>query len=127
MLNKKGSILFIAIGVIMVVAVLSTAMLRIVSNQARLTHHQVSRIQNIYAIKAAIVYATDKLRRNDDPLWPATGPNYVRTMCRDSSCNIVEADLPPSVERIDITVFPPGSGFLNSRKIEAHSHFEYTD
>ena len=110
----------------MVVAVLSTAMLRIVSNQARLTHHQVSRIQNIYAIKAAIVYATDKLRRNDDPLWPATGPNYVRTMCR-SGCHINEADLPLSVERIDITVFPPGSGFLNSRKIEVHSHFEYTD
>jgi Tfp pilus assembly protein PilX len=126
MLNKKGSILFIAIGVIMVVAVLSTAMLRIVSNQARLTHHQVSRIQNIYAIKAAIVYATDKLRRNDDPLWPATGPNYVRTMCR-SGCDINETDLPISVERIDITVFHPGSGFLNSRRIEAHSHFEYTD
>lgn len=60
--NKRGIILFIVIGIIIVVVVLTTVILRIISNQARLTHHQVSRIQALYAAKAGMVLAFEKLR-----------------------------------------------------------------
>jgi Tfp pilus assembly protein PilX len=79
--SKRGIILFIVIGIIMLVAVLSTIILRIVANQSRLTHHQVSRVQAMYAAKAGMVWALEMLRtgtkvysvalaRNDCP--PAT-------------------------------------------------------
>ena len=125
--NKKGSILFIAVAMIMVVAVLATVMLRIISNQARLTHHQVSRIQAQYAAKAAIIYTIDKLRRNNDPGWPAT-VQFTKTMCR-SGCDINEGDLPGSVQQIDITVYgptAPGSQLSGTRRITARATYTYT-
>ncbi len=63
--NKRGVILFIVIGIIIVVVALATVILRIISNQARLTHHQVSRIQALYAAKAGMVLAFEKLRTGD--------------------------------------------------------------
>ncbi len=107
----------------MVVSVLATVMLRIISNQARLTHHQVSRIQSQYAAKAAIVYTLDKLRRNDDASWPAVG-QFTKRMCR-SGCDINEGGLPSSIQRVDITVYAPGSGISNTRRISAKAIYTY--
>lgn len=61
--NRRGVILFVVLGVIIVVVTLATVVLRIISSQSRLTHHQVSRIQAQYAAKAGMVLAFDKLRR----------------------------------------------------------------
>jgi Tfp pilus assembly protein PilX len=61
-LNKKGVVLFIVIGVVMVVAWLSIVTLRIISSQSRLTHHQLSRIRAYYADKAGMNLAFDQLR-----------------------------------------------------------------
>jgi len=110
----------------MVVSVLATVMLRIISHQSRLTHHQVSRIQAQYAAKAALVYTLDKLRRNDDASWPATG-QYTKRMCR-SGCDINEPNLPNSIQRVDITVFNINTGIpgTNTRKISARAIYTYT-
>ncbi|MDD5500872.1 MAG: hypothetical protein PHH57_04205 [Candidatus Omnitrophica bacterium] len=66
--KKNGVVLFIVLGVIIVVTALSTVILRILLNQLRLTHHQVSRIQAHYAAKAGVVYALEKIRIGD---WSA--------------------------------------------------------
>ncbi len=127
-LNNRGVILFIVIGLIMVVSVLAIVMLRIISSQSRLTHHQVSRIQSQYAAKAGFLYAFDKLRRNDDPVnWPNSGL-IQKSMCRNAApgCNIIEGDLPPSIERVDIVVYDVGTGPSNTRKIETKAIYTYT-
>ncbi|HPT39453.1 MAG TPA: hypothetical protein PL125_04570 [Candidatus Omnitrophota bacterium] len=125
--DKKAAILFIVIGVVMVVALLSVAILRIVSNHSRLTHHSVSRIQAQYAAKSGVIYAMDKLRRNDDATcWPATG-TYTRRMCRScaDSCAVIELTLPISIDYVDITVDEPGDGISGTRKISATATFTY--
>lgn len=122
--SKEGAILFIVVGIIMVVSVLAIAMLRIITSQSRLTHHQVSRIQSQYAAKAAVIYALDKLRRNDDPAWPASG-QFSKTMCR-SGCDINEPSLPYSIQRIDITVYDIGTGISGTRKVTAKTIYTYT-
>lgn len=119
--NKDGVILFIVMAVIIVVSVLATAMLSIIANQSRLTHHQVSRIQAQYAAKAGVIYAMDKLRRNDNPTcWPNTG-TYTIYMRRTAgaACDIVETSLPVSIQDVAITVDVPGSGISGTRQISA--------
>ncbi len=126
--DKKGVILFIVIGVILVVVILSTVILRVISNQARLTHHQVSRIQAQYAARAGVIYALDKLRRNDDANWPATG-TYTRTMLKSGASSpgdFNEPNLPGSVQSVVITVGAPGTGISGTRKITAAADFLYT-
>jgi hypothetical protein len=125
--NKKGVLLFIVLGTIIVVAALSTVILRIILSQSRLTHHQVSRIQSQYAAKAGLNYALDKLRRNDDANWPATG-EYVRIMRRSGASvpDFNEPNLPGSIDRVEITVYAPGSGISGTRKISAKAIYTYT-
>ena len=135
--HKKGVILFIVVGVIMVVAILSTVILRVIANQSRLTHHQVSRIQAQYAAKAGVIYALDKLRRNNpvDPdfaCWPAAG-TYTNTMFRSGlatfgppPCVVIEPALPNSIAQVDITVGAPGLGVSGTRKVSATAIYTYT-
>ena len=129
--NNTGVILFVVIGVILVVGVLANVLLRIISNQSRLTHHQVSRIQAQYAAKAGVVYALDKLRRNDDASWPAVG-TITKRMCRQIigpnclSADIIEDALPSSIQYVDIYVDNPGSGVSNTRKVSATANYLYT-
>jgi len=125
--NRKGILLFIVLGTIMVVATLSTVILRIILTQSRLTHHQVSRIQAQYAAKAGIVYALNKLRKNDDVNWPSTG-EYMITMRRSGaiSPNFNEPNLPGSIDRVEITVYGSGSGISGTRKISSKAIFTYS-
>ncbi len=137
--RKKGAILFIVIAALLMVSILATVILRIISNQSRLSHHQVSRIQGQYAAKAAINYALDKLRRNDDASWSATTPIIPvrKRMCREvagPNCNtpaIIEPDLPRSIQYVDITVYDPAAaapnqGISGTRKITAIAEYTYT-
>jgi len=120
--NKRGVILFIVMGVIMVVAMMSIVILRIISNQSLQTYHQLTRIRAQYAAKSGLLYALDKLRRNDDATWPASG-QYLKTMCR-SACNINEPDLHPSIQQVDITVYAVGTGPVpGTRKVSAKATY----
>ena len=125
--DKRGVILFIVIGVIMVVVILSTVILRVIANQSRLTHHQVSRIQAQYAARSGVIFALDKLRRNDDATcWPAAGSYTRRMQSSGSGCDVVEPSLPASVLYVDITVGLPGSGVSGTRKVSAIANYLYT-
>ncbi|MDD5252860.1 MAG: hypothetical protein WC416_00960 [Candidatus Omnitrophota bacterium] len=124
--SRKGVILFIVLGTIIVVLTLSTVILRIMLSQTRLTHHQVSRIQAQYAAKAGINYALEMLRTND-PNWPAT-TEYTRVMRRSGavSPDFDEPNLPGSIDSVEITVYNPGTGPSGTRKISAKAIFTYT-
>ncbi|MFH0917616.1 MAG: hypothetical protein V1830_00605 [Candidatus Omnitrophota bacterium] len=140
--DKRGIILFIVIGIIMVVVILSTVILRVTTVHARLTHHQVTRIQAQYAAKAGILLALDKLRKNDAAWIPAL-PNgsVVKNMCQKvaaatSECNcsapdITESSLPNSINCVKITVYGPAAaapnqGLEGSQKVTASAVYTYT-
>lgn len=132
--KKRGIILFVVLGIILIVGLLAVAILRIISSQSRLTHHQVTRIQAQYAAKAGIMYALDKLRLNDDAAcWSASG-SYTRYLCRSDTgtppctgaCLVVEPWLPPTVNSVAINVSEPGTGLLGTRPVRATADFTYT-
>jgi len=66
--HKKGVVLLIVLGTLLVVVSLATVILSLILSHARLTHHQTSRIQAYYAAMAGINYGLEKLR-----LGPAGG------------------------------------------------------
>lgn len=99
--NNKGAILFIVIGIILVVGALSTVILGIVSNHSRLIHHQVSRIQALYAAKAGMVWALEMLR---------TGVKSYPGDCTVDAvnpCILTETGFPPSIKSVRV-IFCPG-------------------
>jgi len=68
--NKKGVAIFMVLATIMIVVVLANVVLTIISNQSRLTRHEVNRIQAYYSAQAALVYTLENIRTG---VWPATG------------------------------------------------------
>jgi Tfp pilus assembly protein PilX len=60
--HKKGVVLLIVLGTLLVVASLATVILSLILSHARLTHHQTSRIQAYYAAMAGVNYALEQLR-----------------------------------------------------------------
>jgi len=112
----KGVVLFIVLAVLMIVVIMSIIILRIMSSQNRLTHHQVSRIQAYYASLAGINLAYDMLRQGDNNFgnWPQPasqpGGYYIRYLCKtttsDANCAsaIIDADIPASIKFVKVTV-----------------------
>ncbi|MDD5130231.1 MAG: hypothetical protein PHS66_04170 [Candidatus Omnitrophica bacterium] len=125
--GKKGAILFIVIGIILVVVILSTITLRVIANHSRLTHHQVSRIQAMYAAKAGMLYALDALRRNDTTAVAClTGTGMIMRRSGSAACVIVEPELPASVSQVDIIVGGIDTGPSDTRRVRSKATFTYT-
>ena len=118
--SKRGVILFIVLGTIIVVMGLAIIVLRIIATQSRLTRHQVNRIQAQYAAKAALIFVMDRLR-NSDPSW-GTGTYHM-----GPGMDIPENDLPESVTEVEIAVGALGTGSSGlGRRITATATYVYT-
>jgi hypothetical protein len=104
--SKKGLILFIVIGIILVVGILAIVVLRIIGSHARLTHHQVSRIQAQYAAKAGLVYALEKLRIGKPDGWTYSPTNDCPS---PNGCVVTDSKFPPSIkdQQFRIIFCPP--------------------
>ena len=63
--KRKGAVLFIVLGTILIVMILANIILNIMLSQSRLTQHQVSRIQAYYASLAGMNYALEEIRINE--------------------------------------------------------------
>ena len=61
-MSSRGIAFVLVMAFILAVVVSATISLLLMSTQARLTHHQVSRIQAFYAAQAGINYALEQLR-----------------------------------------------------------------
>jgi len=97
--NKRGIVLFIVLGMLMVVLALTVIILNIINNQFRLTHHQTSRIQAHYAAQAGVNYALDRIRV---ATW-TIGQN-----CWTTACSLLsdDADFPPNITAVNIIIRP---------------------
>lgn len=102
-LNRKGVALFLVLTMLLVVVILANVVLSLVLSQARLTHHQASRIQAKYAAMAGVNYALEQLRNGS---WAYTPVNS----CPDAAgCLLSLADFPSSIGEIKIILCPQGT------------------
>jgi len=120
-ISKSGVVLFITLATILITVVLANVIMSVVSSQAALTRHQVSRTQAYYVAMAGINLAYEKLRTGNDADWPLPntqpGSSYTRCICKTAvSCNascagtiIVESALPSSINSIVVTVTDAGA------------------
>jgi len=120
---ESGIILLLVLSIVLVVIILSGVVLTIISNQSRLTHHQVSRIKAYYACKGAMNYALDQLRQGN---W-ASDPVNNRYACFNN-CSGLGVPAPtysvndPDMPNILITIYPvSGNG-----RIDIKTDYTYT-
>lgn len=127
---KKGVVLLIVLGTILLVVILANIILSTMSSQSRLTHHQVSRIQAYYAAMAGINYAFESIRLNDANWIPAPDvfPNTrTRILCRGCVLpNVNEPELPNSIQQVTITIGAPNSGISGTREVRATATYIYS-
>jgi Tfp pilus assembly protein PilX len=127
---KKGIALFMVLGTLLVVVTFAFIMLNIMLSHPRLTQHQVGRIQAYYAAQAGMNYAIEKLRLGNDSNWTSSGAFTHRMCWTTTGCSspgdILEADLPRSIEYVEITVWTVNSGVNNTRKITSKTSYTYT-
>jgi Tfp pilus assembly protein PilX len=117
----KGVALVLVLATILVAVILGTAIIKLMSSQARLTHHQLSRIQAYYASQAAINYAREKLRTG---AWvPGTDCNTTTSLC---NAGTVGLDLSPtgdfkpnSITAMSLVITPSGVGSCGRTDIKA--------
>ncbi len=107
-LNKKGLILLIVLGTLLIVAILATVILNLILSHTRLTYHQTSRIQANYAAMAGVNYGLEQLRTG---IWVA-GTNC--TIASPCTMSFVAGDFNPSIlvtptNGATITIRAPGS------------------
>ena len=129
MLNhgRRGVALFIVLSLIMVVMVLTVVILRITSSQARLIHHQISRIRAYYAVRAGMNLAFDKLRTGSWVQNPTTIVYYCINNKVDAAVTCSNTFVDASLPNVQITVHPAGgSGISNCSKLEIKTSYTYT-
>lgn len=84
---QRGVALFLVLGTILIVALLSSVILSIVLNQTRLAYHQITRVKAYYATLAAMNLAVDKLQSgawgNGLYTFGKCSPNW--TGCNDTN------------------------------------------
>lgn len=118
--DKRGVILIVVMGTIAVIVVLANVVLRIMTSQASLTQHQVSRIQAYYASMAGVNYALEKLRLGQ---WSAG----LYSICNSGGCDVSDPEFPSptsNVTRIDIRITSRGNPtYCPSSSVPADIHF----
>lgn len=134
---EKGVVLLIVLGTVLVISVLTTALLAIIYNQSRLTHHQVSRIKAYYAAIGIMNYAQEQLRKG---VWVPNPDGitykyacFTAKGCIDAVTNDYpiadDADIPYKVQ---VKIFPLGTvdvGWFTGSgitQIEIKTDYTYT-
>jgi Tfp pilus assembly protein PilX len=105
MRNRRGVVLLIVLATVLVGVIITAAMLGIVSNQSRLTHHHVSRIKAYYAATGIMNYVIEQLRKGNYVPNPSdTGDIYAcHRECIDAGVTEtytipVDADIPYKIQ-----------------------------
>jgi len=130
--NKKGIALMIVLALIIIAIVLANVVLNVMSNQSRLTHHEISRIQGYYAAQAGAIFAYERLRSG---AWVA-GVNCTAAV----PCSLAALDpefrdanhgFPASIADVTITIVPVGTAPCinppgNSTCVYSRADYAYT-
>ena len=125
--RNKGVALLLVFATIVVVVILANVALRLILNQFRLTHHQVSRIRAYYASLAGMNLALEKIRLGE---WsPTTAGGAIRygciNSCIDASATyplVSDTDIPYNVQ---IAIYPQGSGINNTATLKIKTDYTY--
>ncbi|MFH0738268.1 MAG: hypothetical protein V2A59_00180 [Candidatus Omnitrophota bacterium] len=121
--TKRGVVLVLLLGTILLVTSLAGIASYIVLNQSRVGQHQVNRIKAYYACMAGITLALEKLRTAS---WgTASDPPYA--LCRDSSSCSGALDYEEDWDipyRVNITITAPDANGI--RTINATTDYTYT-
>jgi len=127
--NKKGIVLLVVILAILMTVLLANIALTIISSQARLTHHQVGRIQAYYASMAGVNYTLEMLR---------TGrAGWTTANCTAASpCTVTDTEFPGSIvnKRVNIVLLASAAGLAGCDRnllgdvtcIQATTDYTYT-
>jgi hypothetical protein len=121
-IKLKGIVLFLVLGTILMAIVLANIILTIISNQARLTGHQLGRIQAYYASMAGINLAYERLMNGIWPV-PAAGAHNEYAICRESpaarpvpggaACVVTDGAFPGTAAYILISVMGTNTAAFN--------------
>ncbi len=124
--KKSGVALFFVVLTVVVVLVLAVVILTTMSNQSRLTHHQISRIQAYYASIGSINYAMDMLR-------VGAGSGWTTASCPGpAGCTMpADATMPNTIISRKVFFVPAGTGGCNPPGgtgicIQATTDYTYT-
>lgn len=130
-INKKGVAMFMVLATILVVVVLANVVLSIISNQSRLTRHEVSRVQAYYAAQAGLIYTMEKIRIGDWPFSGGTDRYYCMELVAGDSgqCIDVGSPSPDGFIPFDAGVtraYDPGTGLKGSYKVQVRVYADGT-
>ena len=118
--KKKGVVLFIVLGMLLVVVSLATVILSLILSHARLTYHQTSRIQAYYAVLAGMNLARENLRNGT---WTTGTYHLCKSGC-SSPPDVNDWDIPYPVT---ITIGALGTSIDGvGRKIDLTVTYTYT-
>ena len=84
---KKGVVLVVIIGIMVVISTLALAALYLMSQESRIVEHKIKRTGAFYAAQAGMVLALEKLRKGD---W---APHAVQKYCLNDN---IDNDCTPS-------------------------------
>jgi hypothetical protein len=109
--KRKGIILFVVLGTILLIIVMANVMLMVISSHGRLTYHQVNRVQAYYAAQAGMNLAIERLRIGDPDWIPPAGGTVTRLICMPSGCpgfvagvDVADGNFPIAIKKIEITI-----------------------
>lgn len=92
---------------LLVAAILGAILMNFMASQARLTHHQVSRIQAYYAAYAGMNYAYERLRTGTWTAGPPGGNCNAGAPCHLNTLDLnFTATFPGSISDVEITLVP---------------------
>ena len=104
--KKKGIVLLLVLGSILIVLSLAAIIIGIIASHSRLTQHQISRTQAYYAGMAGLNYALEKLHLPPPP--PASNVGWTLNSCpNDNPCTISDT-WPRSIRSVKVVFCPSG-------------------
>jgi Tfp pilus assembly protein PilX len=122
-IDKKGVALMMVLVILLVVVILANVLLTIITSQARLTHHQVSRLRAYYVAQAGMNLALENLRTG---AWTAPGTYQ---LCR-SGCtppNVTDSEMPYNVTiAIGNQIIDPSNPLRGTYPINLTVNYTYT-
>jgi len=116
---KKGVILVVVMGILIVLSILALVGLYLISQESRIAEHKIRRMKAFYAAQAGMVIALEELRRGNWTISPTSDRYYCLNGAVDSgvSCSdtVSDSNIPYNVQ---VKVGPQGGGVLGTSELE---------
>lgn len=131
--GQRGTVLFMVLGFFLLVVILANLILNLTLSQARLTHHEISRTKAYYAASGVMNYALEMLRTGT---WKPNSPGEPNKYacfplpkgCIDSVLVSYElADDPDIPYKVQVTIYPFGTGTAGTARLDIKTDYTYQD